>query len=116
MGAPPASGVPDSHPSKLHGRRKGTRNAGIAPVAGRGGVPVGATTAVLNITVTAPTGAGFITAYPCGIDPPLASNLNYAAGSTVANAVIAKIGTNGQICILNSAPTDLIIDVAGYIN
>jgi hypothetical protein len=85
-------------------------------VTGRGNVPVGATTAGLNITVTGPAAAGFITAYPCGIDPPLASNLNYATGSTVANAVIAKIGSKGQICILNSAPTDLIIDVAGYIN
>jgi hypothetical protein len=84
-------------------------------VAGRPGVPDNATTAVLNITVTGPTAAGFITAYPCGINPPLASNLNYTAGSTVANAVIVKIGTNGQICLLNSAPTDLIVDINGYL-
>jgi hypothetical protein len=33
-----------------------------------------ATTAVLNMTVTNPAAPGFVTVYPCGIDPPLASN------------------------------------------
>jgi hypothetical protein len=83
-------------------------------VAGRGGVPAGATTAVLNVTVTDSTAAGFVTVYPCGIAPPLASNLNYGINTTVANAVIVKIGTAGQVCLLNSGPTQLVVDVNGY--
>ena len=86
----------------------------VVHVAGRGGVPSGATTAVLNVTVTDPAAAGYVTIYPCGIDPPLASNLNFATGQTVPNAVLSKIGTNGDVCIFNSQPTNLITDVTGY--
>ena len=86
----------------------------VLHVAGRGGVPVGAATAVLNVTVTEPTAAGYVTVYPCGIDAPLASNLNFTAGQTVPNAIFTKIGTNGDVCLFNSQPTQLIADVAGY--
>ena len=82
-------------------------------VAGRGGVPADANTAVLNVTVTNPAAPGFVTVYPCGIDPPLASNLNYAGSQTIPNAVLTEIGTNGDVCIFNSQPTDLIVDVYG---
>ena len=96
--------------------------AGIQPVgtvttvhvAGRGGVPANAATAVLNVTVTDPAAAGYITVYPCGIEPPLASNLNFVASQTIPNAVLTKIGTNGDVCILNSQPANLIADVTGY--
>jgi hypothetical protein len=83
-------------------------------VVGRGGVPSDATTVVLNVTVTESAAAGFVTAYPCGIDPPTASNLNYGISSTTANAVIVKIGAGGKVCLLNSGPTHLIVDVNGY--
>ena len=84
-------------------------------VDGRGGVPVGAATVVLNVTVTEPTAPGFVTVYPCGIDPPLASNLNYRSGATVANAVIVKVGAGGKVCLLNTGPTQLVVDVNGYL-
>jgi len=80
-------------------------------VAGRGGVPEGARTAVLNVTVTEPGGAGYVTVYPCGIDPPLASNLNFSPGQSVPNAVLTKIGTNGDVCVFTSQPTHLVVDV-----
>jgi hypothetical protein len=83
-------------------------------VTGRGGVPDGATTAILNVTVTETAAAGFVTVYPCGVEPPLASNLNYGINTTVANAVIVKIGAAGQVCLLNSGPTQLVVDVNGY--
>ena len=56
--------------------------ATILHLAARDGVPAGAT-AVLNLTVTEPTAAGYVTVYPCGIDAPLASNLNFSAGQTI---------------------------------
>ena len=64
--------------------------------------------------MTGPTEAGFVTVYPCGIDPPLASNLNYSVGTTAANAVIVKVGAGGKVCLYNSNPTQLIADVSGY--
>ena len=66
------------------------------------------------MTVTSPQTAGFITIYPCGTTRPNASNLNYTAGQTIANAVITKIGLNGKICIYTPATTHLIADVNGY--
>ena len=68
-------------------------------VIGRLGVPTGSTAVVLNITVTQPETAGYVTVYPCGSARPSASNLNFAAGTTFPNLVIAKIGTGGKVCI-----------------
>jgi hypothetical protein len=53
--------------------------------------------------------------YPCGIEPPNASNLNVATGETVANTVITKVGPGGKVCLYNSGPTHLIADVNGYL-
>ena len=83
-------------------------------VGGRAGVPADASAAALNVTVTDPQAPGFITVYPCGGDPPLASNLNYAAGATIANAVVTKIGAGGKVCVLTQASIQLIVDVNGF--
>jgi hypothetical protein len=83
-------------------------------VTGRGNVPTGATTAVLNVTVDGPTAAGFITVFPCDSAQPLASNLNFVPGLTVPNAVITKLAADGTVCLYTNAPTHLIVDVNGY--
>jgi Repeat of unknown function (DUF5650)/Putative Ig domain len=84
-------------------------------VTGRGGVAANAATVVLNVTATGSTADGFVSVYPCGIAPPNASNLNFAAGKDQANTVITKVGTGGKVCLYNSAPTHLIADVNGYL-
>jgi hypothetical protein len=85
-------------------------------VAGRGNVPAsGAIAAVLNVTATDTTAAGYITAWPSGAAQPNASSLNFVAGQTVPNLVVAKLGSNGDVALFNSAGrTDLIADVAWY--
>jgi hypothetical protein len=85
-------------------------------VTGRGGVPSTATSVVLNVTVTGAAGSGFITVFPCGEPVPNASNLNFATGDTIPNAVIAKLGTGGKVCFYADAGTHLIADVNAYIN
>ncbi|CAB4895317.1 unannotated protein [freshwater metagenome] len=95
----------------------GQRDAGSVTqlrVAGRGGVPGGAVAVVLNVTVTRAEVPGFVTVFPCGSTRPSASSLNFAAGQTVPNAVIAKVGVGGTVCLFTSAATDLIVDVNGY--
>ncbi|WP_206665808.1 hypothetical protein, partial [Pedococcus bigeumensis] len=73
-------------------------------VAGRGGVPAsGVSAVVVNVTVTAAKSAGFLTVYPDGSTMPTASNLNFAAGQTIPNLVIAKVGANGRIALTNGA-------------
>ncbi|CAB4892362.1 unannotated protein [freshwater metagenome] len=83
-------------------------------VTGRAGVPNDASSVVLNITVTNAAGPGFVTIYPCGSPKPDASSLNYSTGSTIANGVIAKVGTGGKVCLYTSNATDLIADINGY--
>ena len=83
-------------------------------VAGKLGVPANGAGAVsLNVTVVNPEGSGYLTVYPCGT-PPTASNLNFIAGQTVANAVIAPLSANGEICFASNAPTDVLADVNGW--
>jgi hypothetical protein len=84
-------------------------------VAGRGGVAADAATVVLNLTVTDPTMPGFITAFPCGIGVPLASNLNFGIGTTVGIATIVQVGSGGKVCLFNSSPARLVVDVNGYL-
>lgn len=85
-------------------------------VTGRGGVPASGVTAVaLNVTVTGPTGEGYLTVYPSGTGRPAASNLNFRAGQTVANAVVSKVGTDGNVVVYNSSrQAHVVVDVAGY--
>lgn len=85
------------------------------PVLGRVGIPASGVDAVaLNVTVTQPTASGYLTAYPTGEPKPLASNLNFEAGQTIPNMVIAKVGAGGQISIFVPVATHLIVDISGY--
>jgi hypothetical protein len=80
---------------------------------GRNGVPATGVSAVsLNVTVTGATGEGYVTVFPCG-DRPEASNLNYRAGQTTPNAVIASLSSTGEVCFFSFAPVDLIADLNG---
>jgi len=78
------------------------------------GVPADAPAVALNVTVDGPVGPGFLTIHPTGSPRPTASNLNYAAGSTVANGVLTKLGTAGSITIYSNAGCPrIIVDVVG---
>jgi len=95
----------------------GLRPAGTVTqltVAGRGGVAADASAAVLNVTVTDASAAGYVTVFPCGSDRPLASSVNFVTGSTVANGVVGRIGAAGQVCLYVSNATHLVVDVTGY--
>ena len=83
-------------------------------VNGRGGVAGDAAAVVLNVTVTGPARAGYLTVYPCDATRPLASNLNYSAGQTIANTVTSKVSAAGKVCIYTSEPTHLIADINGF--
>jgi hypothetical protein len=67
----------------------------------------------LNVTVTEPDGDGFVTVYPCD-SRPLASNVNYVAGQTVPNAVIAPVSPDGEVCFYSFVPTHLLADINGF--
>jgi len=80
-----------------------------------GSVPADATAVALNVTATDTTAASFLTAYPDGAALPVVSNLNWAAGETVANLVIVPIGSGGEVEFYNHAgSTDLVVDLEGF--
>ncbi len=121
-----SGGLVSLSPSRLLDTRTGT-GAAKAPVpangtvhlqvTGRGGVPAsGVSAVVLNVTATAATRSGYVTVYADGTTRPTASNLNYLAGQTVANLVIAPVGANGKIALTatSSGATALVADVSGY--
>ena len=85
-------------------------------LAGQGGVPAtGASAVVLNVAVTGPTAPSYLTVFPGGEAMPVASNLNFAAGETVPNLVVAKLGAGGALSTYNAAgTTHVIADVAGW--
>ncbi|MFN8022829.1 MAG: hypothetical protein U0Q03_14985 [Acidimicrobiales bacterium] len=87
----------------------------VLHVAGRGEVPADAIGVALNVTVTNPSTAGYVTVHPCLVTPPLASNVNFVADQTVPNFVIAGLDADGDACITTSSLTDLVVDVAGYV-
>jgi hypothetical protein len=79
-----------------------------------GGVVGGDAVAVaLNVTVTQPGAAGYVTAYPCGGAVPLASSVNFGPGDTVPNSVVVPLGANRSVCFYSSTPAHVIVDLAG---
>ena len=82
-------------------------------ITGRAGIPDGSRAVVLNVTVTGAQGPGYITVFPCDGGRPNASNLNFLAGDTIPNAVVAKLCATGTICVFPSDTTDLIVDASG---
>ena len=110
-------------PSRLLDTRSGPQTTRVGPgqtidvpVLGRGGVPAAGVAAVaLNLTATNASTATYLTAFPTGGTPPATSSLNLAAGQTVANRVIAAIGTGGKVSVYNGGGwLDVVVDVGGW--
>jgi hypothetical protein len=85
------------------------------PIAGRGGIPAGTTAVVLGVTITEPRRAGFVTVYSCGAGRPNAAHVNFVAGQTVSNMVIADLAADGSVCLYTMAGTHLVVDVLTYL-
>jgi hypothetical protein len=81
-------------------------------IAGRAGVPAEAAAGALNITVTEPTTAGFVTVFSCGT-VPATSSVNFVAGQTISNSAIVSFDATGQVCLFSSTSTHLVVDVTG---
>jgi hypothetical protein len=71
----------------------------------------------VNVTVTEPASQGYLTLFPSGTTPPLASTINFRAGQTRANNAILPLGSGGTISVFSGQPTGtvhFILDVTGY--
>ncbi len=81
-------------------------------------IPADATGITANVTSIGPTAAGFLTMWPSDATRPLASSLNYVAGSPpTPNSVTVKLSADGKVSAFNSAGSvNLIIDIVGYLS
>jgi YVTN family beta-propeller protein len=79
-----------------------------------GPVAVGASGAVLNVTATEASDAGFVTVWGPGAPRPVASNVNVERpGQTVANMVITPVDASGRVAVFVQSTTHLVIDLVG---
>lgn len=94
----------------------GSGESATLQVAGRGGVPaIGARSVVLNVTVTQPSAPSYIAVAPTDVPLPAVSNLNFTAGTTIANQVIVRLPTDGTVAVYNHAgEAHVVADVVGY--
>jgi hypothetical protein len=87
-------------------------------LAGACGLPPGARSVSLNVTVVAASALGNVIVYPGDLAAPLASTLNFAAGQTRANFAIVGLATNGAgtVAVKNRAAADVhvVLDTGGY--
>ncbi|HEY2914505.1 MAG TPA: hypothetical protein VGK21_14170 [Candidatus Angelobacter sp.] len=68
----------------------------------------------MNFTAVPQGPLGFLTTWPAGQPQPLVSTLNANLGGVTANSAIVPAGTNGDISVFVSNPSDVVIDVNGY--
>ena len=119
--APPA-GLSTGPERRLLDTRAGDADAVVAPLGagryvqlgltGSGVVAAGTTSVLVNLAAVDPCGSGYLTAYPCGATP-LASNVNFTTGRTVANLAAVRLDGSGQLCIYASNQTDVLVDLVG---
>lgn len=83
-------------------------------ITGQGGVPADAKAVLANVTLTGPTGSGFLTMWNCSAAQPEVSTLNFSLYETVANAATIPLDGTGGLCAFSSVSADLVIDVSGY--
>jgi hypothetical protein len=101
--------------TRLTGQTLGTAGNFILQVGGLGGVPVGASAVILNVTVTNTNAPSFLVAYPSTVGLPTASDLNWIGGQTVANLGAVSLGTTGAITFYNGVgSSDVVVDLAGW--
>jgi len=115
-----AGAISSIKPVRLLDTRGGTKVAGGAPltvqVTSAGGVPTGATAAILNVTVVRPNLDGWVTVWPSGVAAPSTSDVNFAPGQIVPNLVVVKLGASGGVDIsISQGVADVIVDVSGFV-
>ncbi|MES1244716.1 MAG: IPT/TIG domain-containing protein [Acidobacteriota bacterium] len=102
----------------LGGPSLGAGTLRVFTAIGSCGIPAGAKSLSVNITVPAPTVSGFLSLYPGNAIPMGTSSLNFSAGQTRANNALIKLSTDGlgTLAVQNGASgnVDVIVDVNGY--
>ncbi|HEY3169506.1 MAG TPA: hypothetical protein VGK08_00755 [Thermoanaerobaculia bacterium] len=86
-------------------------------IAGYCGIPSGAGSVAVNVTVTGSTAGGNLRVYAAGGALPGASAINYAAGQTRANNGTYGLSGSGELsvfCTQSSGSAHVVLDVSGW--
>jgi hypothetical protein len=81
-------------------------------IAGSPGIPQNATAGVVNVTVVLPAADGFVIVKPCG-SRTNASTVNFRRNEVVAHLTFTVL-SSGDLCVVSSVATDVIVDSFGY--
>jgi PKD repeat protein len=90
-------------------------------IQGSCGIPAGAVTAALNVTIVAPTNLGFLVLYPSSQGVPAASDMNWVTGTTAlangARPMLAATTPDLAVwpyLVASGNTSHLVIDTMGY--
>ncbi len=104
-------------PTRTYDTRDGT--GGWLPVHGGGQTtdvrvaPPGAAAVTGTLTMVAPAGPGFLTAFGCGDVPPT-SNVNGPRAGVLANSVTVGLASAGRLCVRSSVASQVVFDTTGW--
>ena len=79
--------------------------------------PAGATSALVNITLTGASDSGYVTAESCDGNVTGVrkwSNVNIEVGATTSNLATVPLDAWGRFCVYNSSSMHIIVDVQGF--
>jgi Putative peptidoglycan binding domain len=101
-----------SYRAEVASRVLDTRTRAVAPVPGLDwGLPTDVVS-VYNVAAVASSGPGFVSAKPCAVTA-VSSLLNTVLLETVANVGAVGPGSDGQVCLRASVPTNYVVDRIG---
>jgi SpoIID/LytB domain protein len=83
-------------------------------VAGKKGVPAGASAAALTVHALSALRTGFVTVFPCSGAVPTVSSVNAAPNVAVTNHVEVQLSAAGEVCVFTNQPMRVELDVTGW--
>jgi uncharacterized repeat protein (TIGR01451 family) len=92
----------------------------IFTAAGSCGIPADAVAISVTLSVSTPSGSGYLTLYPGNASIPLASTINFKMGITLSNNAVVQLATNAagtigaKSLVSGGGGVDIVIDVVGY--
>jgi hypothetical protein len=84
------------------------------PVRGRSGSASETGLVALSFSATADTEPSDIVVRPCSGEADVAPSLSVPAGRTVVRDLIVPLGADGSICVVPTAPVDVVVDVTAF--
>ena len=95
-------------------------NAVVLPATGSitvtapGSVPSSAAIVLANLSIAAPAGSGFLTAYPAGSTRPATQNLSFSSGRPQAGLAAIRVSSARQFTIYNNSTVQVTVTASVY--